>query len=121
LSDTVGFIRNLPHGLVDSFKSTLDVVLEADLLLHVVDISHRNYRAHMETTEEVLREIGAGEIPRIMVFNKMDKVQEAPLAKVLKGAHRGSIAVSAYSEEDVKRLRRHVFQYFEKNLHEACL
>lgn len=121
LSDTVGFIRNLPHGLVESFKSTLDEVLEADLLLHVVDISHPRYQAQIKTTEDVLREIGAGDIPVIMIFNKMDKLDDPVLPKILKGVYRTSQFVSAQSDEDMVRLRRHVFKYFEENLVKATL
>lgn len=72
LSDTVGFIRKLPHHLVESFKSTLDEVREADLLLHVVDISHPQYEDQVKVVNETLESIGAGQKPTIMVFNKMD-------------------------------------------------
>ncbi|MBQ9586627.1 MAG: GTPase HflX [Bacteroidales bacterium] len=72
LSDTVGFIRKLPHGLVESFKSTLDEVCEADLLLHVVDISHPDYEQQIESVNHTLDEIGALDKPTIMVFNKID-------------------------------------------------
>ncbi len=71
-SDTVGFIRKLPHHLVESFKSTLDEVREADILLHVVDISHANYEEQMGVVNHTLREIGAAEKPMITIFNKMD-------------------------------------------------
>ena len=121
LSDTVGFIRNLPHGLVESFKSTLDEVLEADLLLHVVDVSHHNFRAQMRTTEDVLREIGAGDIPVLMVFNKLDRVSDPLLAKILRAAYKNSDFVSAHSEADMERLRRQVIRYFEENLVKATL
>lgn len=72
LSDTVGFIRKLPHHLVESFKSTLDEVREADLLLHVVDISHNQYEDHIRVVNETLKELNAFDKPTIMVFNKMD-------------------------------------------------
>ncbi len=72
LSDTVGFIRKLPHQLVESFKSTLDEVREADLLLHVVDISHPNFEDQIAVVEQTLREIGAGDKPVFLVFNKTD-------------------------------------------------
>lgn len=121
MSDTVGFIRNLPHGLVESFKSTLDEVLEADLLLHVVDMSHPMYRQQMETTNSVLREIGAGEIPVMLVFNKLDRVEDPVLPKILKAAYKHSMQVSAHSEEDMQNLRRKVFKYFEENLVRASL
>lgn len=72
LSDTVGFIRKLPHGLVESFKSTLDEVRESDILVHVVDISHPEFEDQIKTVSETLSEIGAGDKPVIMVFNKVD-------------------------------------------------
>ncbi len=72
LSDTVGFIRKLPHGLVESFKSTLDEVRESDILIHVVDISHPNFEDQIHIVNETLHEIGAGEKSMIMVFNKID-------------------------------------------------
>ena len=72
LSDTVGFIRKLPHGLVESFKSTLDEVREADLLVHLVDISHPEFEDQIEVVNKTLTEIGAGEKPVLMVFNKID-------------------------------------------------
>ena len=72
LSDTVGFIRKLPHQLVESFKSTLDEVREADLLLHVVDISHPNFEEQIAVVTETLQEIGAGEKPVFLIFNKID-------------------------------------------------
>ncbi|MCB2207214.1 MAG: GTPase HflX [Bacteroidetes bacterium] len=72
LSDTVGFIRKLPHGLVESFKSTLDEVRESDILVHVVDISHPEFEDQIQTVNETLSEIGAADKPIIMAFNKMD-------------------------------------------------
>ena len=78
LSDTVGFIRKLPHDLVESFKSTLDEVVEADVLIHVVDISHSNYEEQISTVQDTLREIGAIDKPVIMVFNKVDAYRHVP-------------------------------------------
>ncbi|MBP5516429.1 MAG: GTPase HflX [Bacteroidales bacterium] len=72
LTDTVGFIRKLPHGLVESFKSTLDEVREADLLLHVVDISHPDHEQQIDSVNRTLQEIGAADKPTILVFNKID-------------------------------------------------
>jgi len=72
LSDTVGFIRKLPHGLVESFKSTLDETRESDILVHIVDISHPEFEDQIKTVTETLSEIGAGDKPVIMVFNKID-------------------------------------------------
>jgi GTP-binding protein HflX len=76
LSDTVGFIRKLPHHLVESFKSTLDEVREADILLHVVDVSHPQYEEQLTVVNKTLAELGAAEKPTITIFNKMDKYEE---------------------------------------------
>lgn len=78
LSDTVGFIRKLPTHLVESFKSTLDEVREADLLLHVVDISHKNFQEHIEVVHQTISDIGAGDKPVILVFNKIDAFSFVP-------------------------------------------
>jgi GTP-binding protein HflX len=72
LSDTVGFIRKLPHDLVESFKSTLDEVRESDLLVHVVDVSHASFEDQIRVVDETLRDIGSAEKPQIIVFNKID-------------------------------------------------
>ena len=72
LSDTVGFIRKLPHHLIESFKSTLDEVRESDLLVHVVDVAHPQYEDHVDTVRTTLKELGAGDKPTIMAFNKID-------------------------------------------------
>lgn len=78
LSDTVGFIRKLPHDLVESFKSTLDEVREADILVHVVDISHNNFEEHIRVVNETLADIGAIDKPILMVFNKIDAYRFVP-------------------------------------------
>ncbi|WP_299271981.1 GTPase HflX [uncultured Psychroserpens sp.] len=78
LTDTVGFIRKLPTQLVESFKSTLDEVREADLLLHVVDISHQNFEEHIESVNKILGEIDSSNKPTIMVFNKIDAYEAVP-------------------------------------------
>ncbi|MFK2818864.1 GTPase HflX [Flavobacteriaceae sp. LMIT009] len=78
LSDTVGFIRKLPTQLVESFKSTLDEVREADLLLHVVDISHPNFEEHIESVNQILGEIESADKPTLMVFNKIDAYEPEP-------------------------------------------
>ena len=72
LSDTVGFIRKLPHHLVESFKSTLDEVREADILIHVIDVSHPNFEAHIDVVNHMLQELGSADKPVIQVFNKID-------------------------------------------------
>jgi GTPase len=86
LSDTVGFIRKLPHHLVESFKSTLDEVREADVLLHVVDIAHAQYEEQLNVVNKTLADLGAGDKPVITIFNKMDKYEEQAFDKWLEPA-----------------------------------
>ncbi len=88
LSDTVGFIRKLPHHLVESFKSTLDEVRESDLLLHVVDVAHPQFEDHIRTVQSTLQELGAGEKPTLMVFNKIDLYRERYFDELLDAATR---------------------------------
>ena len=76
LSDTVGFIRDLPHGLIDAFQATLQEAVDADLLIHVVDASSPNYLEQIAEVQQVLQEIGAAEIPQLLVFNKLDALDE---------------------------------------------
>ncbi|HNF49008.1 MAG TPA: GTPase HflX [Chitinophagales bacterium] len=83
LSDTVGFIRKLPHHLVESFKSTLDEAKESDIIVHVVDAGHENFRDHILVVNETLAELGVTQQPRLMVFNKMDIYRERHFDKFL--------------------------------------
>ena len=126
LTDTVGFIRKLPHGLVESFKSTLDEVCEADLLLHVVDISHPDYEQQIESVNRTLDEIGAADKPTIMVFNKIDAYHYVekdpddltPATKanwtlqmlqnswLSKSGERNTIFISAAQRQNIESLRR---------------
>ncbi len=101
LTDTVGFIQKLPHQLVEAFKSTLDVVAEADLLLHIVDAAGPDPDAHIAAVRQVLKEIGAGEVPELLVYNKCDLLagRDIPL-----GANRDAILVSAATGEGTDKL-----------------
>ena len=99
LSDTVGFIRKLPHDLVDAFKATLEEVVEADLLLHVVDISSPHAEEQIEAVNQVLGELGVADKPMLMVFNKIDRVTAPGLAKRYTSEYENSIVVSAKTRE----------------------
>lgn len=118
VSDTVGFIKNLPHGLVASFKSTLDEALEASLLAHVVDASDPGYERQLAVTEEVLDEIGAKELPRLLVFNKIDRGGDEA---ALRAKYPGCIVISARREGDLARLREAIWAFFQQRLAEAEL
>jgi GTPase len=104
LSDTVGFIRKLPHDLIESFKSTLAEVKEADLLLHVIDVSSPAYEDHIKVVEKTLEEIGAAHIKRINVYNKIDRLSEdAPTPENLPGQK--SIFISASTKTNFEELK----------------
>jgi len=116
VSDTVGFIKNLPHGLVASFKSTLDEALEASLLLHVIDASDPGFERQIAVTEEVLAEIGAQDVPRLLVFNKIDL---GGSKAALRKRYAKCVVMSAREESDVAKLRKAIVAFFEKRLVEA--
>jgi GTP-binding protein HflX len=118
VSDTVGFIKNLPHGLVASFKSTLDEALEASLLVHVVDASDPGFERQLAVTEEVLDEIGAKGVPRLLVFNKIDRGGDEA---ALRTRYPGCIVMSAKREGDIARLREAIGGFFQRGLVEAEL
>ena len=101
LSDTVGFISNLPHGLVKAFRSTLEEVKEADLLLQIIDYSDENHREHMKVTAETLRDLGAGDVPMIYVFNKADLCGMGEFASI---QGEDKIYMSAKSQNGIEAL-----------------
>ncbi|HZV99477.1 MAG TPA: GTPase HflX [Methylophilaceae bacterium] len=125
VSDTVGFIKNLPHGLVASFKSTLDEALDASLLLHVIDASDPGFERQFEVTNEVLEEIGADVVPRIRVFNKIDHVGDAAAQAEREAALRAQypdcVVMSARRPEDVAKLYQTIVTFFQQDLVEAEL
>lgn len=108
LSDTVGFIRKLPHNLIESFKSTLAEVQEADVLLHVIDLSNPAYRDHMAVVEETLSQIGASNIPAIQVFNKVDKVPDTEIPR--NGSAKQSLFVSAKTKMNLELLQDQIYR-----------
>jgi GTPase len=104
LSDTVGFVRRLPHGLIEAFKSTLEVASEADFLVHVVDSSAPDPEGQIDAVHEVLGEIGADRVPELLVFNKADRDPQS--ASDLVANHHGSVAVSAATGDGIDVLLR---------------
>ena len=125
VSDTVGFIKNLPHGLVASFKSTLDEALDASLLLHVIDASDPGFERQIEVTDEVLEEIGASTLPRIRIFNKIDHVgdptSQSELEAALRIKYPSCIVMSARRPEDIENLRHVIITFFQQDMIEAEL
>jgi GTP-binding protein HflX len=134
LSDTVGFIRKLPHDLVESFKSTLDEVRESDLLVHIVDISHPNFEEQIKVVNETLRELGSSDKPLIIIFNKIDAFSytvkdEDDLTPVRKenyslsdlkktwmssDKHHPTVFISAKTKENVEELRLLLYEEVKK-------
>ena len=104
LTDTVGFIRKLPHGLVEAFKATLEEVVQADLLLHVVDVSHPQADEQIAAVNAVLNEIGAGDKPTMMVFNKVDQLNGGNTLTRLQELYPNSVAISATKGTGVEEL-----------------
>jgi GTP-binding protein HflX len=121
LSDTVGFIRNLPHNLVASFRSTLEEARHADLLLHVVDASHPAAEEQIKTVNEVLKEIGIDGSHAILVLNKVDAVPDRSYVDVLKAHHPVSVAVSAIERIGIDQLKRLVAEQLSGGYVEADL
>ncbi len=114
LSDTVGFIRGLPHQLIDAFKSTLDEASQADLLLHVVDASSPVLEDQMAEVDKVLKEIGAGDLPQIRVYNKIDLLDREPFLTLGNNDEPIAVGISATKGEGLDLLRKAIAYYAEK-------
>ena len=131
LSDTVGFIRKLPHHLVESFKSTLDEAIESDVLLHVVDIAHPQFEDHIKVVNQTLQDLKADDKPTLMIFNKMDLYRERNFDDYLENEVKedlldelrktwmaksddGAIFISAEQRENITELRKSVYKFVKK-------
>jgi GTP-binding protein HflX len=122
VSDTVGFIKKLPHDLVASFRSTLDEALEASLLLYVVDASDPTHDAQLEVTRSVLREIGASAVPSRLLLNKADRLDEDARRALLRNyGPEGAILLSAHDPGDIAALRQTIAGFFEGSMIEEDL
>lgn len=115
MTDTVGFIKKLPHDLVASFKSTLDEAASASLVLLVVDASDPSFRSQLDVTRKVLAEVGATEVPSLLVLNKQDRLGPEEIAS-LKAEYPDACLLSTRSKEDRQALREHIMQYFESDM-----
>ena len=114
LTDTVGFIRKLPTQLVESFKSTLNEITESDLLLHIVDISHPNYEEHIDSVNEILGQIDSIDKPSILVFNKIDRLEDDSFIKSNKLKSR--VYISAEKKTNINELKQKIYKYV-RNIH----
>lgn len=120
ISDTVGFIKKLPHDLVASFKSTLDEALNASLLLYVVDSSDPTFRSQLEVTRSVLGEVGAGDLQSLLILNKVDRLSPDQRAE-LEREFPDAVFLSAHKPGDVAALRLRLISYFETDMSDADL
>ena len=112
MTDTVGFIRKLPHHLVASFRSTLEETIQADLLLHVVDASYAHYEEHISTVEKVLADLGIVDRPTLLIFNKMDRLEEEERLG-LRDAYPDAVFVSGLTGDGLDRLKSRVYHHME--------
>lgn len=115
MSDTVGFIKKLPHDLVASFKSTLDEALHASLLLFVVDSSDVSFRSQLEVTQSVLKEVGATEVPSLLILNKKDRLSADQISELQK-EYPEAVMISTRDKDDLKMLREKIMTYFESDM-----
>ena len=115
LSDTVGFIKKLPHDLVASFKSTLDEAASASLLLFVVDASDPSFAPNLDVTRKVLGEVGATDVPSLLVLNKRDRLGTNELA-ALKAEYPDAVIPSTRNKDDLQALRERIMGYFESDM-----
>ena len=120
ISDTVGFIKKLPHDLVASFRSTLDEAADASLLLYVVDASDPTFRSQLEVTREVLSELSLDATESLLILNKVDRLDADSIASLLHEFPQ-AVALSAKRKEDVVQLRETILGYFEQDMEEADL
>ena len=119
LSDTVGFIRKLPHDLVESFKATLEEAVHADLLLHVINAADPNAVGQYRAVNSVLEEIGVRDKPTILVLNQIDRVSDVSALSALDKLHPHTVAVSAHTGEGLDRLRQLVVSVLSHRYVEA--
>ncbi len=117
LSDTVGFIRHLPHGLVASFQSTLDVAVDADLLVIVADASHPYVLEHLDVVYETLRDVGGGDVPSILALNKCDAVGDGEVLAELRGALPGCVCMSARTGEGLDGFKAAIAEELKDVVH----
>lgn len=108
LTDTVGFISKLPHNLVDAFASTLEEANLADLIIHVVDISNKDYKMQMETVNDTLNKIGAGKIAQIVVYNKVDALKAEPCIELKEN----ELMISAKNNQGIDKLKQKIIEFF---------
>ncbi len=115
ISDTVGFIRKLPHNLIESFKTTLQVVRDADIIIHVIDITNMFFEDHIRVVDETLAELKCENKPQLMLFNKIDALKEKQRLDYVRNKYPGCIPVSAQRGINISGLNSELLNFYEKN------
>lgn len=121
ISDTVGFIRKLPHNLIASFMSTLNVVKDADIILHVIDLSSPAFEEHMQVVRETLKELECDKKPQIRVFNKVDSLEDKNRIEYVRNKYEHSIVVSAHRSININQLLEKLKEAYEANYTEELV
>ena len=121
LSDTVGFIRKLPHNLIESFKSTLNVVRDSDIILHVIDFSHPFFEDHIEVVNETLKELKCDNKPIIHLFNKIDHVEDKSKIEFVKDKFDDAIIISAARAINISAVKDKLVEIYESNYNEKSI
>ncbi len=121
ITDTVGFIRKLPHNLIASFKSTLNVVRQADLILHVIDISHPFYKEHIQIVDNMLKELDCSNKPALMIFNKADAVKDKTVMEYVSNKFKNCVVISAAKGINISRLKKILSDTIESNFVEQSV
>lgn len=121
ISDTVGFIRKLPHHLVESFKSTLNVVRDADIILHVIDVSNDYFEDHIKVVEETLKELGCDKKKEVKIFNKVDMLEDKDRMDYVSRTYKNSITISAKKGMNINGLKEKLINIYEESYREHTL
>lgn len=121
ISDTVGFIRKLPHNLIASFKSTLNVVRDADIILHVIDVTNSYFEDHMKVVDNTLKELGCSKKLQVRIFNKVDALEDKSRIEYIKAKYNNSILISAERGINISALHESLLEIYEENFGEHHL
>lgn len=121
ITDTVGFIRKLPHNLIASFKSTLNVVRQADLILHIIDISHPFFEEHIEVVNDTLKELGCEKKPSLVIFNKVDALKDKTKIEYVSNKFKNAVLISAAKGINIKKLKSTLLGMIEHNFVESTI
>jgi GTP-binding protein HflX len=121
ISDTVGFIRKLPHHLIESFKNTLHVVNDADIILHIIDLSHPFFEDHIKVVTATLKDLGCEKKTQLLVFNKADAVEDKSQIDFVMKKYENSIVISAKRGINISQLKNRLIEIYEENFAEHTL